>query len=493
MYPRAWLVLAFLPLVASATPPALLEAEAATLGGGTERLAFPTASGGAAVHVPDQGGPLRWTITAPRAGRYEFAIRYRTARDVAGRLRLDDQEWGVGFVTTGEFWGESRRVFSLTAGPHTVALASDYGEILVDSITLSHDDAGRPAPVYELPALTPRRALAYAATPRALGFKLELNGHQLVRTALDGREVATTNAPFEAIPDTVRVQFPAAALAQLEPGDHRLECQMEDGSVASAVVRVARAARAAPFAILSLDVGHGKATLLCLPNGEVALVDTGTAEAAERTIVPLLHRQGIQRIDHLIVTHPHDDHDGGAALIRREFAIGRELDYRSVHTGDHLQLGGVDVLVLNAYDAGDDENSRSLALRWQYGQFVYSDGADNYALNQRRCLAQFPDQIRADVYYTNHHLHGSVDVDFLRKVDAALYLVSAQEAVYARGAYSQQFKGLVEPHLRAAGARFQESLLSYDVGHVLIRVQADGTWTYECHSTADPDPIPALR
>ena len=479
-------------LALPAAPSAQFEAEKTRLTREAEVIALPSASAGAAVRVPDKGGLLEWTFDVAVPGRYEITLRYRSDRDVSAILSLNGRDWGVGLVRAAECWGECQRTFSLNKGVNHLSLRSDYGEILVDQFSWSHDTGGAPEPVYELPALSPRNVLSYAKAPRTLGFKLELNGHQMIETTIDGRPAKAEIGAFGAIPDTVRLLLPAPELAQLQPGVHQMECRMEDGSVARAVIQQETAPRAAPFSILSVDVGHGKATLLCLPNGEIALVDTGTAEAAATTLIPLLKRQCIHRIDHLILTHHHDDHDGGVPQLQAEFEIGASMDNTSVKTGDRLHIGGADVLVLNASDAGTDENSRSLALRWTYGKFSYSDGADNYAGNQQAVMTRFPNEIRADVYYTNHHLHGSTDVNFLRKTDASLYLISAQEAVYARGAYSQQFKGLVETHLRSAGARLKESLLSYDVGHVLIRVREDGSWTYECYRTADPIKIDAL-
>ena len=72
-------------------------------------------------------------------------------------------------------------------------------------------------------------------------------------------------------------------------------------------------------------------------------------------------------------------------------------------------------------------------------------------------------------------------------------MVSAQEAIYARGAYEQMFRGEVEPHLRAAGSRFRETLLTHEVGNVVIRVREGGAWDYESYAPTPDLIVPALR
>ena len=123
----------------------------------------------------------------------------------------------------------------------------------------------------------------------------------------------------------------------------------------------------------------------------------------------------------------------------------------------------------------------------EFRGFVYSDGADNYAVNQQRCLDHHPELVRADVYYGNHHFHGSLDPDFLRKVDPVLVLVSAQEAVYARGAFSQRYQQGVEAFLKAHNGRLRETLLTRELGTTVIRVFDQAHWTYGTLAPVDPD------
>lgn len=477
-----------------AVGPILFEAEDGVLTRGAQPATDSKASGGSYVRLPEKGGSIAWEVVVSEAGRYGLTLRYRAqAADRAQIIRINGAEIGMGFSRTDDGWIETSRSFGLAAGRNRIEIAGDWGDMDIDYLRVSGTPSEGPASVYELPALTPRHAVFYAASPRPLGFKVDLNGHTLSQAQVDGRPFVPVRRPFPSWPDSLYLDVPADALRNLALGTHAMELVMEDGSRATAEISVKAAAVRAPFTIVTFDIGHGKASLLLLPDGEVALVDTAKEAPARARLVPFLQRQGIKRIDHLFITHYHEDHAGGLELIRANFQIGNFHDYKSFKTGDTFSIGGVQALVMNAYDAGDDENSRSLALRWTYGNFSYADGADNYATNQAADLKRFPDAIRSDVYYGNHHFHGSVDVNFLRKVDASLYLVSAEEAVYARGAYLQRFKGEVEPHLRAQGSRFRETLLTWEVGTIVIRVQAGGEWDYETYETAAGWQVPALR
>ena len=74
--------------------------------------------------------------------------------------------------------------------------------------------------------------------------------------------------------------------------------------------------------IYYLDVGQADSQLIRLPGGENILIDAGTRAAGDG-LTAYLRELGVQRIDILIATHPHEDHIGGMAKVIENFEIGR--------------------------------------------------------------------------------------------------------------------------------------------------------------------------
>lgn len=71
-----------------------------------------------------------------------------------------------------------------------------------------------------------------------------------------------------------------------------------------------------------IDVGQGDSTFIQFPNGETSLIDGGTRKSRDK-VVNYLQDLGIDKVDYLIATHPHEDHIGGLPEVIRNFSIGK--------------------------------------------------------------------------------------------------------------------------------------------------------------------------
>lgn len=139
------------------------------------------------------------------------------------------------------------------------------------------------------------------------------------------------------------------------------------------------AAGAQTLDVYVIDVEGGNATLFVSPSHESLLIDTGNAGApAVRDagrILEAVKDAGLQRIDHLIITHWHGDHFGGLAELAQKIPIGEFIDHgpnvqpgeaadtflektyapliaKAKHTvakpGDKIAMTGVDVRVVTS-------------------------------------------------------------------------------------------------------------------------------------------------
>lgn len=77
-----------------------------------------------------------------------------------------------------------------------------------------------------------------------------------------------------------------------------------------------------------IDVEGGAATLIVSPEGESVLIDSGNPgyRDANRIAKVATKEAGLKRIDHLITTHYHRDHFGGASTLAKILPIGTVWD-----------------------------------------------------------------------------------------------------------------------------------------------------------------------
>ena len=153
---------------------------------------------------------------------------------------------------------------------------------------------------------------------------------------------------------------------------------------------------AATLSIVFAAAGHGDAALITTPAGRQLLVDCGGSRFARQGLVPLLRSRGVRELDAFILTHPHDDHIGGAQALLAAFRVYRLFDpgyacnspaYRQIllaaegkkiplvfpHSGSVLyREQGLTITVLSPpprlfYHTKSDYNNNSLVLLLRHG------------------------------------------------------------------------------------------------------------------------------
>ena len=79
----------------------------------------------------------------------------------------------------------------------------------------------------------------------------------------------------------------------------------------------------------------------------------------------------------------------------------------------------------------------------------------------------------------SHHFHGSVLPEYLIKTDPDIVIVQAQEAIYARSAFMEDYKLKSEKILNERRQYPVETLIPLETGAVVIRVNSAGDWNYQ--------------
>lgn len=189
------------------------------------------------------------------------------------------------------------------------------------------------------------------------------------------------------------------------------------------------------FYIFALDVGQSDATLITTGD-KVMLIDCGSA-AAREALTYALSRYGIERIDILLLTHPHEDHVGNARYLLQNFAVDRVLlpsveseelawqilqsdlgeNAEFLHTGYTFSLGRADFEVLSVGEmlGKDPENNASAVLRGTFGKMRFLFMGDAGEATEAALIDTYGRAyLDADYIKIGHHgSGGATTMDFL--------------------------------------------------------------------------------
>lgn len=199
-----------------------------------------------------------------------------------------------------------------------------------------------------------------------------------------------------------------------------------------------------------LDVGHGDAIVIKLPNNKTMLIDTAKKDKAKKRVIAYLLNKNISKIDYLVLSHNHKDHIGGAPAIIKKFKVkevwgnGSELDTPYVaalkeairkkgtkvvkfNRSKQFTIGGVKVDVLNLGKVFKEENDNSLVIKFTYNRFSMLFAGDLEFTGQRRAYKKFKSELKSDVLKLPHHGVGRYDTKFLKATSAKFALISASK------------------------------------------------------------------
>ena len=198
--------------------------------------------------------------------------------------------------------------------------------------------------------------------------------------------------------------------------------------------------------IITLDVGQGSSTLIRTVEGDI-LIDAGP-ELSQPSLCRRLDALGVERLELLILTHPDEDHIGGADGILEQFEVGAvwtngvvaECDgyerltdalQRSGATsvvakkGDGYSLGDLGVTVLSAVsEASAQDNEGSLVLLLRCGSFGGLMMGDASQKVEQALIDEYGSaHLDVDVLWVGHHGANNASSTVLLEAVSAKYAV----------------------------------------------------------------------
>lgn len=182
-----------------------------------------------------------------------------------------------------------------------------------------------------------------------------------------------------------------------------------------------------PLKVHFIDIGQGDSTLIQTPSGENILIDTGPGSEKD-TLRAYLSANGVDTLELLVFTHPHEDHIGGGEMVFSLCSVKEVLlpDYTTntivfKHLLDTIEAEECMVTQATPRDSFtidsalfsvlapiqsdyEDLNNASVVLRMQYGtvSFLFTGDAEKKA--EQDILQSFSDgPMHCDVLKVGHH------------------------------------------------------------------------------------------
>jgi competence protein ComEC len=255
-------------------------------------------------------------------------------------------------------------------------------------------------------------------------------------------------------------------------------------------------------ALVFVDVGQGDCLHIRTPGGRNILIDSGGSvnySVGEKTLLPYLLKNGVDRIDLALVTHLHTDHCQGLAELAREMPVDFVAVYdgnrprraevaemfglpedRVLHVsaGERIQLDAdvyAEVLFPEKQDDAtyermlldEDENKNSLLLRLVYrGVSVLMTGDLGFEGEDAILAGVGAERLRSTLLKVGHHgSRYSTGDAFLAAAAPRVAVIQAGKNTY----------GHPHPDVLEKLADFGALVYRNDTdGAILLRIDADG-------------------
>ncbi len=207
--------------------------------------------------------------------------------------------------------------------------------------------------------------------------------------------------------------------------------------------------------VIFMDVGQGDATLVRFPNDKNMLIDGGqrfgNRDYGASVVIPVLNHFDINRIDWMIMSHPHSDHIGGLISVIEsvevdsvydsylamdswtytslmDSLVSRNVGIRRPSPGDVIKIDEDVSILFFAPDSSTVSkshiNDASIVIKLIYGETSFLFTGDLEAGGETSLL-KFGNQLKSDVLKVGHHGSKTSSTEpFINLVSPELTVVS---------------------------------------------------------------------
>lgn len=150
--------------------------------------------------------------------------------------------------------------------------------------------------------------------------------------------------------------------------------------------------------IYFLDVGQADSTIITC-NDDVLMIDGGNVADSRLIYSVLRNTLGIEHINYMIATHPHEDHVGGLAAALNacsvdvlltpvleydtkafrsmmKYAVEQDTEIEIPSVGDTFMIGSAQVEILGPTRYYENTNDMSIVCKITYGETTFLFGGD---------------------------------------------------------------------------------------------------------------------
>lgn len=195
-----------------------------------------------------------------------------------------------------------------------------------------------------------------------------------------------------------------------------------------------------------IDVGYGDCILVKTPAQKVILIDAGDSEHSEK-VIEYLNRENINKINLVIITHPHPDHIGGFFPLIDNLTIERvattkyivevgelasfwtvldnkDIPYLIIERGDEIKdFYPIEMEVLNPNQEIQDFNETSLVIKLTYQDTSFLFTGDIGVRTAEELAYYYQDKLQSNILKVPHHGKG-YSIDFIQKVQPRAAIIS---------------------------------------------------------------------